>query len=284
MQGMTASHPLSRRSFLALAAAAAPFAAQGRRRVPIGLELYSVRNELKQDLMGTVRAVAKMGYQGVEFFSPYYSWTTDYAREVRKLLDDLGMPCLSTHNGPVSFSPDGIDKAIELNKILGAKLVVMASAGKVPDLAGWEKVADTLNQAADKMKPAGLRAGFHNHQTEFRPIEGKRPMDVLASKTVKSVVLQLDVGTCLEAGSDPVAWIESNPGRIVSMHLKDWSPDADKRYKVLLGEGAAPWKKIFDAAEKTGGIEHYLIEQEGSAYPPLETVERCLAEFRKLHG
>jgi len=134
------------------------------------------------------------------------------------------------------------------------------------------------------MKPQGLRAGFHNHQTEFMPIDGKRPMEVLAANTTKDVVLQLDVGTCLHAGSDPVAWIEKNPGRIVSMHCKDWSPDPDKAYKVLLGEGVAPWKKLFRAAQKTGGIEYYLIEQEGSAYPPFETAERCLATFRKLHG
>jgi sugar phosphate isomerase/epimerase len=109
-------------------------------------------------------------------------------------------------------------------------------------------------------------------------------MDVLAAHTTKDVVLQLDVGTCIEAGSDPVAWIQKNPGRIVSMHCKDWSPDPAKAYKVLLGEGATPWKKLFQAAEKTGGIEYYLIEQEGSAYPPFETAERCLATFRKLHG
>jgi sugar phosphate isomerase/epimerase len=109
-------------------------------------------------------------------------------------------------------------------------------------------------------------------------------MEVLAANTPKDFMLQLDIGTCLEAGSDPVVWIDSNPGRIRSMHLKDWSPDADKGYKVMLGEGKAAWKKIFDAAEKTGGVEYYLIEQEGSAYPPMETVERCLAAFKKLHG
>ncbi|HEU0142155.1 MAG TPA: sugar phosphate isomerase/epimerase, partial [Bryobacteraceae bacterium] len=100
--------------------------------------------------------------------------------------------------------------------------------------------------------------------------------------TEKSVVLQLDVGTCLEVGSDPVAWIRKNPGRIASIHLKDWSPD--RGYKVLFGEGAAPWKKIFEAAEQTGGVEQYLIEQEGSDYPPMETADRCLANFRKLRG
>lgn len=272
---------ISRRSFVALAAAAA--AAKGK-KIPVGLELYSVRNELKEDLMGTVRAVAKMGYEGVEFFGSYFVWKADYAKEVRKLLDDLRMPCFSTHNDAKSFTAEGLPHAIELNQILGSKIIVMASAGRVQGIDGWKKVADTLNQAAEKLKPLGLRAGYHNHQTEFMPIGDQRPIEVLAANTTKDVVLQLDVGTCLQAACDPVAWINKNRGRIRSMHCKDWSPDADKGYKVLVGEGVAPWKKIFQAAEKTGGIEQYLIEQEGSALSPIETAERCLATFKKLHG
>jgi sugar phosphate isomerase/epimerase len=274
---------ISRRSFLSAAAAAVP-AFPARKKVPIGVELYSVRDELKQDLMGTVRAVAKMGYEGVEFYSPYFDWTLDYAKQVRKLLDDLGIKCYSTHNSAASFAPENIAKAIELNQIIGSKIVVMASSGKVDGIDGWKKVAERLNQGSEKMKPAGLRAGYHNHQTEFALLDGAKPIEVLAKNTVKDVVLQLDVGTCLEAGSDPVAWIKQNPGRFASIHCKDWSPDPSKGYKVLVGEGSAPWKKIFQAAEKVGGVEYYLIEQEGSAYPPMETIERCLKTFRKLRA
>ena len=274
---------LSRRSFLSVAAAAVP-AVAARKKVPIGVELYSVRDELKQDLMGTVRAVAKMGYEGVEFYSPYFDWTLDYAKQVRKLLDDLGIKCYSTHNSAASFAPENIAKAIELNQIIGSKIVVMASSGRVDGIDGWKKVAERLNQGSEKMKPAGLRAGYHNHQTEFALLDGAKPIEVLAKNTVKDVVLQLDVGTCLEAGSDPVAWIKQNPGRFASIHCKDWSPDPSKGYKVLVGEGSAPWKKIFQAAEKVGGVEYYLIEQEGSAYPPMETIERCLKTFRKLRA
>ena len=203
---------------------------------------------------------------------------------VRKLLDDLSIRCLSTHNGAQSFTPQNLPRAIELNQTIGSKYIVMASAGRVENLDGWKAVADTLNRAAEQLKPLGLRAGYHNHQAEFKPVENRRPIEVIAANTHKDVVLQLDVGTCLEAGSDPVAWINQNPGRILSMHCKDWSPDPAKGYKVLFGEGSAPWKRIFEAAEKTGGIEYYLIEQEGSAYPPMETVERCLAAFRTAHG
>lgn len=281
---MMAPKSVSRRSFLAVAAAVplASAAPQGK-RIPVGLELYSVREELKQDLMGTVRGVAKMGYEVVEFYAPYFRWTDAYAKDVRKLLDDLGIRCLSTHNDSQSFTPENLPRAIELNQIIGSKFIVMASAGKVQGLDGWKTVAERLNQAAGKLKPQGLRTGYHNHAAEFHPVDGRRPIEVIAENTGKEVVLQFDVGTCIEAGSDPVAWIDKNPGRIVSMHCKDWSPEPGKGYKVLFGEGVAPWKKIFEAAEATGGIEYYLVEQEGSAYPPLETAERCLATFRKLH-
>ena len=203
------SNDLSRRSFLALAASSPLVPAAQGKHIPIGLELYSVRNELAKDLDGTVRAVAKMGYEVVEFFSPYYAWTPDKAKEVRKLLDDLNIKCLSTHNGPQSFTADGIQKAIELNSILGTRYVVLASAGRIKDLDGWKGVAETLTKGAEKLKAANLRPGYHNHQLEFIPIDGKRPMEVIAANTPKSVMLQFDVGTCVEAGSDPVAWINS---------------------------------------------------------------------------
>lgn len=278
-----ARETLSRRAFCALTAAAplASAVAQGK-SLPVGLELFSVRDDLQKDLMGTVRAVAKMGYDCVEFFSPYFAWKPDYAKQVRAMMDDAGIRCLSTHNGPESFTPEGVQHAIELNQIIGSRFIVLASAGNVKTLDGWKAVADRLNQGAEKMKPAGLRPGYHNHQLEFKPLDGKRPIEVLAANTSPDVMLQLDVGTCVEVGSDPVAWVEQNPGRIRSMHCKEWSPQ--KGYKVLLGDGVVPWKNLFAAAEKSGGLEFYLVEQEGSDYPELETAKRCLENFRKLHG
>jgi len=275
---------VSRRSFLALSAAATAIPALAAKNLPVGLELFSVRDQLAKDLTGTVTAVAKMGYQVVEFYAPYFSWTLDQAKDVRKLLDDLGIRCLSTHNGPTAFTGDGIVKAMDLNKMLGTKYIVMASAGRVDGPDGWKKVADTLTAANEKFRAADLHAGYHNHKPEFVAVDGKRPMDTLAAGTPKDVMLQFDVGTCLEAGQDPIAWIHANPSRIQSLHLKDWAPGEDKGYKVLFGEGEAPWMKIFDAAEKVGGVEYYLIEQEGSRFSPFETAEKCLATYRKLHG
>jgi len=275
---------LSRRSFLAMSAML-PWAlrAQGATQIPVGLELFSVRNALKQDLTGTVRAVAAMGYQCVEFYAPYFEWTESQTRDMRKLLDDLGIRCYSTHNDSSYLGPEKISRARDLNLILGCKYVVMASSHEKAGSDGWKTVADSLNLAAEKLEPSGLKAGYHNHQAEFTPEGGVRPIEILAKNTKPSVMLQLDVGTCIEAGSDPVAWIRSNPGRIRSLHLKEWAPGTGKGYSVLFGEGVADWKAIFAAAESVGGTEYYLIEQEGSRFSELDTAKKCLDAFHSSH-
>ena len=129
-----------------------------------------------------------------------------------------------------------------------------------------------------------MNVGYHNHQTEFTLSDGVRPIEILAKNTKPSVMLQLDVGTCIEAGSDPLAWIKANPGRIRSMHCKDWSPDPAKGYAVLFGEGQADWKSLFQAAENGGGIQYYLVEQEGSRFSELDTARKCLQALRATHG
>src|ERR1041385_8452144 len=279
------SMSLSRRSFLT-AAAMIPWAfrAGSSVRIPIGLELYSVRDSLQKDPEATVRAVADMGYECVEFYGPYYEWTEPQAKQMRKLLDDLGIRCNSTHNDQEYFSAEKIQHARNLNLILGSKYLVMASAdlGNGPDR--WKALADSLNAAAEQLDASGLKVGYHNHEPEFIALSGTRPIEVLAKNTKSSVMLQLDVGTCLKAGSDPAAWIRANPGRIRSLHLKDWSSDPAKGYKVLFGEGDADWKKIFAAAESVGGVEYYLLEQEGSRFGEVETARRCLQSFRAAHA
>jgi sugar phosphate isomerase/epimerase len=276
---------LSRRYFLVMSAMLPwAFRARAASRIPVGLELYSVRNALKQDLTGTVRTVGEMGYQCVEFYAPYFDWTESQAREIKKILDDLGVRCYSTHNDSSNFSPDKISRARDLNHLLGCKYLVMASSDSQSSLDGWKTVADSLNSAAELLEPSGLKAGYHNHQAEFTPIAGTRPIELLAKNTKPSVMLQLDVGTCIEAGSDPVAWIRSNPGRIRSLHLKDWSPDPSKGYKVLFGEGVADWKRIFEAAESVGGVEYYLIEQEGSRFSEFDTARKCLEAYRAMRA
>jgi sugar phosphate isomerase/epimerase len=278
---------LSRRTFLSMAAAL-PFAAsaalRGARTVPVGLELYSVRGELAKDLLGTVAAVGTMGYQVVEFYAPYLDWTTEQAKGVRKVLDDTGLKCHSTHNNGPSFTPDGLKKAIDLNQIIGSTAIIMASAPRATGIDAWKALGDQLTAVSAQLKPLGMATGYHNHQVEWRPVDGKRPMDVIAANTPTDVILQFDVGTCLEVGADPLAWIAANPGRIKSVHCKDWAPG--RGYNVAFGDGNAPWKKIFDAVEATGGVEYYLVEQETGADNggELPMVQRCLENWKKLRA
>ena len=300
--------PLSRRHFLGLAGAvpaamlasslagparAAEAPASGPKPAkprPIGIELYAVRGELTKDLPATLRTVAEIGYEVVEFYAPYFQWTPVYAKEVRTMMDDLGLKCYSTHNHLISFTPgDGMARAIELNQILGARHLVLSSAGREPRGAdAWKKLCEQLTAATNELLPHGLTAGFHNHQTEWAKVDGDlRIMDLIAANTPKEFVLQFDVGTCMEAGADPIAWIKANPGRIKSLHLKDWAPGADadqKGYRVLFGEGVTPWAEIITAAETVGGAEYYLMEQEGSRYSEFDTARRCLATWKELRS
>jgi sugar phosphate isomerase/epimerase len=282
---------VSRRRFLAaagtlpLAVSAAAIAAQAR-PFKVGLQLYSVRNAYGSDLAGTVTAVAKMGYEVVEFWSPYMQWSNARAKEVRRLLDDLGITCPSTHNPASSLGGDLLERAVELNQILGSRSIVAASPPpKLATADAWKAFAETCANAAERLRPLGMTAGFHNHAAEWRPVEGVRPMDILAAGTPRDFVLQLDVGTCLQAEQDPVAWINANPGRIRSMHCKDWGAGEGRGYAVAFGEGDAPWQRIFEAAEAVGGIEHYFLEQEvPGEIGEIAMVQRCLDNYRKLRA
>src|SRR4029453_8318018 len=144
------THDLSRRAFLGATAAAPlafPTALRGARDGPVGLELYSVRGELAKDLLGTVAAVGKMGYQVVEFYAPYLEWTPETAKSVRKVLDDSGLKCHSTHNNGPSFTPDGLKKAIDLNQIIGSKAIIMASAPRATGIDAWKTLGEQLTAA-----------------------------------------------------------------------------------------------------------------------------------------
>ncbi|HEX2853051.1 MAG TPA: sugar phosphate isomerase/epimerase [Opitutaceae bacterium] len=277
-------------SMISSASGAEVSPAGNRKKYPIGIELYAVREELKKDLPNTLRTVAKMGYEVVEFYSPYFGWTVPYAKEVRTLIDDLGLKCFSTHNHIASFTPgETLERAVELNKIIGSRHLIMASAPPwASGVAGWKRLCGQLTQAVEQLKPHGLTAGFHNHRTEWLPLDnGQRVMDLIAANTPPEFVLQFDVGTCVEAGADPIAWIKANPGRIKSVHLKDWAPGTaaeEKNYRVLFGEGVSPWKEIFAAAESVGGVEFYLMEQEGSRYSEFDTAQRCLDTWKKMRA
>src|SRR5262249_49679390 len=149
-----------RRSFLAVSVMA-PFALRGlasglaaSRSIPVGLELYSVREALKKDAEGTVRAVARMGYQVVEFYAPYHDWTDAQAKSMRKLMDYEGIKCNSTHNDEDFLSAGNLDRTRDLNLILGSKYVVQAWSDPKPSADAWKAVADNLNAVSEKLAPS----------------------------------------------------------------------------------------------------------------------------------
>jgi sugar phosphate isomerase/epimerase len=251
--------------------------------IPIGIELWTVRTDVNKDMKAALTRVAGLGYDAVEFYSTYLDWGLTYALEIREHLDDLGLACSSTHNGMRAFTREAFDKTVELNSILGSKLAVVASVPPIETLDGWREAADKFADVAERLRPHGIAAGFHNHQQEWTPIDGELPIEIVASRTPEDLVLQFDIGPACQHGIDPVAWINAHAGRVRSIHLRDWS--ATLGYNIAFGEGDCPWKDILKAAETAGGVEMYLVEN-GHSTPEEEwgIAERSLANFRRMQG
>jgi len=249
--------------------------------IPIGLELWTVRTDVNADIKSALTRVAALGYEAVEFYSTYLNWTVPYAREIRSHIDSLGLVCRSTHNGMRAFTEEALPKTVELNEILGSSLAVVASVPAIADLDGWRRAADAFADVADRLRGRGMTAGFHNHQQEWTPIGDELPIEIVASLTPEDFVLQFDVGPACQHDIDPVDWIFSHPGRVRSVHLRDWS--AARGYTIAFGEGDCPWPDIFRAAESAGGVEMYLIEN-GHSTPEQEwqIAEASLANWRGL--
>ena len=273
---------LSRREFAMMVAASTTAAAQSGKRIPIGLQQTAVGRNIQQDLMGTLRAVAGMGYDVIEFSAgTFMKWTPAEARQVRSLLDELKLECRSTHNEIVSFSGDGLAKAIDLNQIIGSATLVSVrgpgTAAAPGTLDQWKRFNDQLSQAADKIHAAHMTLGFHNHEVEFTPVEGIRPIDILAANR-NITAFHLNIGLCLKAGGDPVDFIRRSPGRIQSVLCQDF-------------EGKARWKEIFSTAEGDGGLQFYLLQRTDGLYLVprqgddfLEFARKDLEYFRKLRS
>ncbi|MDB5292338.1 MAG: Sugar phosphate isomerase/epimerase [Phycisphaerales bacterium] len=262
---------------LAAASAALPaiaFAEDTRKRIPIGLELYSVRNELGKDFTGVIEAVGKMGYAGVEF-AGYYGWDKRPA-ELRRLLDDNGLKCCGTHTHLDTLEGDNLKKTIELHKTLGNKFLICPSLS-AKDAAGWMDLAKKFNDISARAKESGMLVGYHSHAGDFKKFDGNTGWEIFFDNTNADVVQQIDTGNTLEGGGDPLALIKKYPGRTKTTHVKEHggAPDAP------VGEGTIEWKPLFEAYESVGGIEWYIVEHE-AGNPPLKTVKACLDNLHKM--
>ncbi len=274
----------SRRELLRTVSAAlgaAPLILHGaaRKKIPIGVQLYSVIAPAKADLPGTLAAIRKMGYDGVEF-AGYYGRP---AQELKQLLDDAGLRACGTHTALATMVGDQLKATIEFNQILGNRFLIAPSLPKanIETLDAWARTADTFNEIAAKLKPLGMATGFHNHTVEFQPLEGQVPLEFFCTRTSQDVIVQLDVGHAVRAGADPAAFMRKFPGRARTVHIKEWNPDK-KAYVV--GEGIVKWPEVFSACESVGGTEWYVIEEETRAFQGTEGIEKSIQGLRKLLG
>ncbi|MCU0501540.1 MAG: sugar phosphate isomerase/epimerase [Anaerolineae bacterium] len=245
--------------------------------IPVGLQLYSIRNDCAADLPGTLAAVAKMGYAGVEF-AGYYDRS---ATELRTMLDDLGLKCCGTHIRIDTLLGDALPATVEFNEILGNKYLVVPGLAEEyrNSRAAWLRTAGIFNAIAERLKPYGMLTGYHNHFIEFQPLDGELPWDTFFGNARPDVIMQVDIGNALHGGGDPIPYLARYPGRAITVHLKEYSATDPL---AILGEGDVPWPRVFDLCETQGSTEWYIVEQESYKYPPLEVVSRCLDNLRGM--
>jgi sugar phosphate isomerase/epimerase len=273
----------SRREFLrysALGAAgltlsagcAQPGHTTGRRKIPVGVQLYSVREQCAKDLPGTLTAVAKIGYKGVEF-AGYHGRS---AKELRQMLDDLGLVACGTHTPYESVLADKLAETIQFNRTIGNKfLIVPWMTGKTK--AEWLDKAKLFNELANQVKAEGLFVGYHAHAHDFQKIDGESAWDIFFGNTRPEVIMQLDTSNCHEGGAEPVAVLKKYPGRAKSIHIKanGGGPEA------VIGEDKVDWKGVFAFCEHQGGTQWYVLEHESSK-DPIDAVRRSFAALKQM--
>ncbi len=255
----------------------------GAKRIPIGLQLYTIGGDLRKDAAGSLARVAKMGYKGVEFAG----YPSQDAKEVRKMLDDNGLKCCGSHVGINTLEGDNFARSVEFAKTIGnTRLIAPSLFRKFSDDPEKDKkmiedMADTISEIADKLKPEGLRTGFHCHPGEFRKIGNSTVWDIFFSRAKKEVIMQCDLGHMGSAGVDPVVYMTRYPGRASTVHVK---PSAKKKHGGLVGDADdnLNWPEIFKACEGVGGTEWYIVEYDGGSMDKAEKTIELLRTWGKL--
>lgn len=254
------------------------------KKIPIALQLYSVRRECAKDkgkaLPGILAELKKMGYEGVEF-AGYYGWKP---ADLRKLLDDSGLKAAGTHTGLNALLGDALKATVDLHKTLGCKFIIVPGMGGkyVGSADNWKATAKLYNEIAAKLKPEGLYTGYHCHGGDMKKIGETTGWEVFFDNTDKDVVMQLDTGNCLSGGGDPVALLKKYPGRARTVHMKEHGSKPGG--KGMIGEGNVDWKQVISLCRTTAGTEWYVVEHERYPVPAMECVRLCLENLRKLIG
>jgi len=305
---------ISRRNYLRCAILAGGAAWLGRSSrlfealplgLPAGVQLWSVREQLKTDPDGTLRKLAEIGYREVELFE-----TPESPREFRKMVEDAGLKCVSGHFELKDMKdPATIAAANELglsymilvfpalpsleNKSVDANFEQFVPLYEKISLSDYQWNAEQLNRCAENLKRHGIRAGYHNHAIDFKDLGGARGFDTLIRNTDPNLVcFEMDCGHVIHAGYDPIAYLNEYPTRIELLHVKDLVPGyrvsttldtEDKDTNAEIGSGSIDWKKLFATAARYGHVRHYFVEHEGKmAHPPLEAVQISYNYLQKL--
>jgi len=274
---------LSRRSFIGkgamglgatIAMGALPkelLAAANYADIPIGFQTWVVRDRLGKDFPGTLKAMSDSGFKIMELCSPqgyaqlgFGSLTSMKPAEIKKVINDAGLNCYSCHYGFKELT-DNIDERIAFAKELGLTHMVCSTfwLPKTATIKDYQDHADQLNKSAEKIKKAGMQAGFHNHDMEFAKIDGQLIYDALLKQFDKDLVKMQFQTQVITLGYKAADYFKQYPDRFFSAHLSDWS--ADKKEKPI-GQGVIDWKEFF-AAAKAAGVKYYYVEMDPATFP-----------------
>lgn len=239
---------------------------------PIGVQLWSVKDDVKQDFEGTLDQLAKLGFQGVEFAGQFGRFAND-ATGLRAFLDQTGLRCAGAHVRFDALDAAQFDATTAFYQTLGCGNLIIAMDKRAFSTEGAVEVARELTALSTRLAPLGMRIGYHNHAPEMAGDDGHTAWDVIARATPAGSIMQQDVGWTTFAGKDPVALIKRYPARSVSMHFKAKFAEGTSGTHII-GQDKTDWAGLATAARTVGGTEWIIIEQED--YPigmsPLETV------------
>lgn len=253
------------------------------KKKPVGLQLYTLRNEMSKDPMGTLARVAQLGYKQVETFG-YGSrkWFNLSAAELSAVLKQQGLTSPSGHTYPGSFFlQDGWEdewkKAVEDSKAIGQVYITIPWLEEAyrNDPDNYKKIAEGLNKAGAIAKDGGLKLAYHNHDFEFTGLNGQSGFDILSKNTDAQLVqFELDLYWAVKAGHDPVKLFEAQPGRFCMWHVKDMD-NTEKKFFTEVGNGVIDFKRIFKHA-KLSGMKYFFVEQDQCPGSPFDSIEKSI--------
>jgi len=239
----------------------------------IGLQLWSVKDEIKQDFEGTLTKIAQTGIQGVEFAGVFGKYENDPAG-LKAFLAKTGLQCAGAHMHFDALEGDKFDKTVAFYKAVGCNNLVISMDKRGANTEGAADMAKQLTAIQAKLAKHGMRTGYHNHEQEMIGNVGSTPWDVLAKGTPQRAIMQQDVGWTTYAGKDPIHYVNAYPGRTTTTHFKAKFVKGATGGTPIIGQDKTDWAGLVRAVEKTGGTDWIIIEQE--EYPngmgQLETV------------